>query len=72
MENYTLEEQPDSEWATKITLTLTEFLALSAVDGTYDLLNAPSAQSIFGNGGVFVGCTAKTITSTLKAIKGYI
>ena len=71
MENYTFEELPDSEWATKISVTLVEYIALSATEGTYDLLNAPSDDSIFGNGGIFTGCAAKTIATTVRAIKGF-
>lgn len=71
MERYVFTDVPESQWATKITLDVQEYIAISAVDGAYDLLNNPTLGSIFGNAGSFTGSAAKTITSVISAIKGF-
>lgn len=70
MADYTFTDLPESQWATKVSLDVQEYVALSAVDGSYDIFNNPTIGSIFGNAGSFSGSAAKTITSTITAIKG--
>lgn len=70
MADYTFTDAPESQWATKVTLSVQEYIALSAVDSSYDVFNNPTLGSIFGNAGSFSGSAAKTITSAISAIKG--
>lgn len=67
MEDYEFVDEPESEWATAITLRLREYIALSVAGNGlgYDL-NMPNAGSLFGASAQYTSAGTKSIGSILK------
>lgn len=67
MEDYEFVDEPESEWATAITLRLREYIALSvAGNGLGYNLNMPDAGSLFGASAQYTSAGTKAISSILK------
>ena len=66
MEEFTLTDEPESEWATKIDLQLKEYIALSVAKDKYSVLNLPSIGGIFGKSAQYATAGTKVITKALK------
>lgn len=67
MEDYEFTDEPESEWATAITLRLREYIALSVAGNGigYDL-NMPDAGSLFGASAQYTSAGTKAISNVLK------
>jgi len=67
MEDYEFIDEPESEWATAITLRLREYIALSVAGNGigYDL-NMPDAGSLFGASAQYTSAGTKAISNVLK------
>lgn len=68
MQSSTFEDEPISEYATKVTLRLTEYVALSINGTTYDVSNYPGLGSAYGISAKYATATSKSIGSSLKAL----
>ena len=67
MEDYEFTDEPESEWATAVTLRLREYIALSvAGNGIGYTLNMPNAGSLFGASAQYTSAGTKSISSVLK------
>ena len=67
MEDYEFVDEPESEWATAITLRLREYIALSvAGNGLGYNLNMPDAGSLFGASAQYTSAGTKAISNILK------
>lgn len=67
MEDYEFVDEPESEWATAITLRLREYIALSvAGNGLGYNLNMPDAGSLFGASAQYTSAGTKSISNVLK------
>lgn len=67
MEDYEFTDEPESEWATAITLRLREYVALSvAGNGLGYSLNMPDAGSLFGASAQYTSAGTRAISSILK------
>lgn len=67
MEDYEFVDEPESEWATAITLRLREYIALSvAGNGLGYNLNMPDAGSLFGASAQYTSAGTKAISNVLK------
>lgn len=67
MEDYEFVDEPESEWATAITLRLREYIALSvAGNGIGYNLNMPDAGSLFGASAQYTSAGTKAISNVLK------
>ena len=72
MKDYRFTEEPESQYATKVSITMQEFIVLDLNGATYELINAPTVGSIFGNPSVFTSIAIKGISSNIKTIAEYI
>lgn len=69
MEDYEFTDEPESEWATAITLRLREYIALSvAGNGIGYNLNMPDAGSLFGASAQYTSAGTKVISNVLKQL----
>ena len=68
MQNATFEDEPISDYATKVTMRLTEYVALSIDGTTYDLANTPGLGSAFGLSAKYSTAASKAIGSSLKML----
>ena len=67
MEDYEFTDEPESEWATAVTLRLREYIALSvAGNGIGYNLNMPDAGSLFGASAQYTSAGTKAISNVLK------
>lgn len=67
MEDYEFVDEPESEWATAITLRLREYIALSvAGSGLGYNLNMPNAGSLFGASAQYTSAGTRAISNVLK------
>lgn len=70
MQNYTFEDEPISEFATKVTMRVMEYVALS-IDGlSYNILNTPGLGSIYGVSAKYSTSASKVLGSSLKMLLG--
>lgn len=72
MKDYRFIEEPESQYATKVSITVQEFIALNLDGSTYELLNAPTIGSIFGKPSTLTSIATKGMSNTVKAISDYI
>lgn len=70
MQEYTFIEEPESEWATKVSMHLKEYVALSISPLGSTLSNAPVLGGIFGQSAQLPAQAAKTVASSV--LKGFI
>ena len=69
MEDYEFIDEPESEWATAITLHLREYVALSvAGNGLGYNLNMPNAGSIFGASAQYISAGTRVISNVIKQL----
>lgn len=68
MQNSVFEDEPLSDYATKITLRLTEYVALSIDGMTYNIANTPGLGSAYGVSAKYSTATSKSIGSSLKML----
>lgn len=68
MQSSTFEDEPVSDYATKVTLRLTEYVALSIDGTTYNVANTPGLGSAYGVSAKYATATSKSIGSSLKAL----
>lgn len=68
MQSSTFEDEPISDYATKVTLRLTEYVALSINGTTYDVANTPGLGSAYGVSAKYSTATSKAIGSSLKVL----
>ena len=67
MEDYEFVDEPESEWATAVTLRLREYVTLSvAGNGLGYNLNMPNAGSLFGSSAQYTSAGTKAISAILK------
>lgn len=67
MEDYEFVDEPESEWATAVTIRLREYIALSvAGNGSGYDLNMPNAGSLFGASAQYTSAGTKAISNILK------
>ena len=66
MQNYTLTDEPESEWATRIDLHLKEYIALGVGQDAYSILNLPSFGGLFGQSAQYATVGTKVIGKALK------
>ena len=67
MEDYEFTDEPESEWATAVTIRLREYIALSvAGNGLGYNLNMPDAGSLFGASAQYTSAGTKAISNVLK------
>lgn len=67
MEDYEFVDEPESEWATAVTIRLREYIALSvAGNGLGYNLNMPDAGSLFGASAQYASAGTKAISNILK------
>lgn len=66
MEDYEFVDEPESEWATAVTLRLREYVTLDVTKEGY-ALNMPDTGSIFGSGAQYVTAGTKAISNVLKS-----
>ena len=66
IENFTLTDVPESEWATQIDLQLKEYIALGVNEGGYDVKNVPDLGSIFGASAQYATAGTKMVTKVLN------
>lgn len=72
MQMYNFEDEPISEYATKIELRLTEFVALSINETSYSLLNAPGLGSMYGTAAKYANVASRSIGSDLRLLIGVL
>ena len=65
MEDYEFVDEPESEWATAVTLRLREYVTLDVTEEGY-ALNMPNAGSLFGASAQYTSAGTKAISSVLK------
>lgn len=70
MQNYTFEDEPISEYATKVTMTLMEYVALTLDGNTYDIRNSPGIGSAYGVAAKYSTSVGQSIGSSLKLLVG--
>ena len=67
MEDYEFTDEPESEWATAVTLRLREYIALSVAGNSIGYaLNMPDAGSLFGASAQYTSAGTKSISNVLK------
>ncbi len=67
MEDYEFVDEPESEWATAVTIRLREYIALSvAGNGLGYSLNMPNAGSLFGASAQYTSAGTKAIGNIIK------
>lgn len=67
MEDYEFTDEPESEWATAVTLHLREYIALSvAGNGLGYNLNMPDAGSLFGASAQYTSAGTRSISKLFK------
>lgn len=66
MVNYTFTDEPESEWATKISMHVKEYIALGVGKDAYSILNLPSLGGIFGNPAQYATAGTRVISSALN------
>lgn len=67
MEDYEFVDEPESEWATAITLRLREYIALNvAGNGLGYNLNMPDAGSLFGASAQYISAGTRVISNIIK------
>lgn len=66
MQNYTLTDEPESEWATKIVLHLKEYIALGVNNNAYTIQNLPTLGGIFGKSAQYATAGTKVINKALS------
>ena len=71
MKDYRFTEEPESQYATKVSVTMQEYIALTLDGDVYELLNAPTIGSIFGKPSTLTSIGAKGLSNTIKAIRDY-
>ena len=72
MKDYRFIDEPESQYATKVSITVQEYIALTLNGEIYELLNAPTVGSIFGKPSTLASIGTKGLSSTIKAISDYI
>lgn len=70
MQNYTMTDEPESEWATKVELHLKEYIALGVNDNAYAIQNLPSLGGIFGKSAQYATAGTKVLNSALSLYYG--
>lgn len=69
MEDYEFTDEPESEWATAVTLRLREYIALSvAGNGLGYNLNMPDAGSLFGASAQYTSAGTRSISKLFKKL----
>lgn len=70
MQNYDFEDEPISEFATKVTMRVMEYVALS-IDGlSYNILNSPGLGSAYGVSAKYSTSMSKALGSSLANLIG--
>lgn len=72
MQMYDFSEEPISEYATKVELRLTEYVALALEDTSYSLFNSPGIGSVYGVAAKYTNAMSKAIISDLSLLIGVL
>ena len=68
MQNYIFEDEPISEYATKVTMRLVEYVALSIDGMSYNIANTPGLGSAYGMAAKYATVASKSIGSSLRLL----
>lgn len=68
MQNYTFIDEPSSAFATRVTMRLTEYVALSIEGEAYAIKNIPGIGSSYGVAAKYSTATSKVLNSSLKLL----
>lgn len=68
MQNSTFEDEAISDYATKVTLRLTEYVALTIDGMSYDISNSPGLGSAYGVAAKYSTAASKSLGSSLKML----
>lgn len=68
MQSYVFEDEPVSEYATKVKLTLMEYVALSISGSSYYIKNTPGIGSPYGMSAKYVSVAGTKLTSSLVSM----
>ena len=68
MQNYTFADEPNSAFATKISMKLMEYVALTVEGESYAIKNTPGIGSAYGLAAKYSTATSKALGSSLRAL----
>ena len=68
MQNSTFEDEAVSDYATKVTMVLTEYIALTIDGMSYNIANTPGLGSAYGVAAKYSTAASKSIGSSLKML----
>lgn len=68
MQNYTFADEPNSAFATKISMKLMEYVALTVEGEAYAIKNTPGIGSAYGVAAKYSTATSKVLNSSLKLL----
>ena len=72
MKDYRFIDEPESQYATKISISVQEFIALNLDGSTYEVLNAPTIGSIFGKPSTLASIATKGMSNSIKILSEYL